>query len=86
LDRDECWWSTDRSSWLGHQSLLVRGRCDAGSGEGIPGFSLSLSLRVLGSVTTGSPDLLFSDGLVNGQVDRSVPSQPPASAVDELKH
>jgi hypothetical protein len=67
LDRDECWWSTDRSSWFGHQSWFVLGRCDAGSGEGIPGFSLSLTLWVLGSVTTGlSRSRCRSVGLVGG--------------------
>ena len=40
----ECWWSTDRSSWSGHQSRMVRGRCALGCGAGIPGLSLSLKL------------------------------------------
>ena len=40
--RGECWWSTCRSSWFGHQSWFVCGRLGAGSGQGMTGFSLSL--------------------------------------------
>src|SRR5690349_9452993 len=39
-------WRTDRSSWFGHQSWFVRGRAVVGVGEGICGFSLSLSLTL----------------------------------------
>ena len=42
----ECWWSTRRSSWFGHQSWFVLGRPAAGVGLGIAGFSLSLMLSV----------------------------------------
>jgi hypothetical protein len=39
--------STDRSTWFGHQSLFVRGRLSVtGVGDGIAGFSLSLVLSV----------------------------------------
>ena len=37
----ECWWSTDRSSWFGHQSWFVRGRCAVGSGA-VEGWVLAL--------------------------------------------
>src|SRR5439155_20539187 len=33
---------TERSSWSGHQSLFVLGRCAVGVGDGMTGFSLSL--------------------------------------------
>src|SRR5918911_966043 len=44
LDRGECWWRTERSGWFGHQSRFVIGRCGLGVGDGITGFSLSLTL------------------------------------------
>jgi hypothetical protein len=34
----------DTSTWLGHQSWLVRGAPSFGVGDGIAGFSLSLVL------------------------------------------
>jgi hypothetical protein len=46
LERCDWVWSTERSSWLGHQSLLVLGRVRLGVGDGMTGFSLSLTLRV----------------------------------------
>src|SRR5262245_9870599 len=59
LAPDECWWSTWRSSWFGHQSWFVLGRCALGVGDGIAGFSLSLTL----SVTSVLLGLVHSDGL-----------------------
>jgi hypothetical protein len=44
LDRGECWRRTCRSGWFGHQSRFVLGRVALGVGEGIAGFSLSLTL------------------------------------------
>src|SRR3712207_9409238 len=46
FDRWEWRWSTERSSWFGHQSLFVLGLPVLGVGAGIAGFSLSLTLRV----------------------------------------
>jgi hypothetical protein len=46
-DRCEWWWSTERSSWFGHQSLFVLGCPRFGVGAGIAGFSFSLTLLVL---------------------------------------
>src|SRR5918997_659876 len=46
FDRSEWRWSTERSSWFGHQSLFVLGLPVLGVGAGIAGFSLSLTLRV----------------------------------------
>src|SRR5438046_9364503 len=42
LDLVECFWSTERSSWFGHQSWFVMGRWAFGCGASITGFSLSL--------------------------------------------
>src|SRR3954451_15538213 len=42
LARGECWCSTCRFSWLGHQSSLVLGRLSLGVGDEIAGLSLSL--------------------------------------------
>src|SRR4029450_6004974 len=47
FERCEWVWRTERSSWFGHQSLLVRGRLALGVGAGMTGVSLSLALRVL---------------------------------------
>src|SRR5918997_4966597 len=46
FDSWEWRWSTERSSWFGHQSLFVLGLPVLGVGAGIAGFSLSLTLRV----------------------------------------
>src|SRR5262245_66404636 len=46
LDRGECARRIESSSCSGHQSLFVLGRVRSGVGEGIAGFSLSLTLAV----------------------------------------
>jgi hypothetical protein len=46
LDRGEWARRIERSGWLGHQSLFVLGRIRLGVGEGMIGFSLSLTLAV----------------------------------------
>jgi kynureninase len=58
LDRGECWWSTERSGWFGHQSRFVLGRVALGVGEGIAGFSLSLTLSVASFLSDTSVVLL----------------------------
>src|SRR4051794_3858287 len=56
LPFEECACSTERSSWLGHQSLLVCGRPPVlGVGESIAGFSLSLPCAAAESCMTGQP-------------------------------
>src|SRR3954447_22740070 len=55
LPFDECACSTDRSSWLGHQSWLVCGLPAFGVGESIAGFSLSLPWAAAESCATGQP-------------------------------
>jgi hypothetical protein len=42
LDCGECWWSTWRFSWFGHQSRFELGREVFGVGVEITGLSLSL--------------------------------------------
>src|SRR5690349_22293233 len=60
LPLDEWACSTERSSWLGHQSRFVCGRPPVfGVGESIAGFSLSLPCAVTESCATGQPAAAF---------------------------
>src|SRR3954447_1532913 len=78
-----CFFNGERSSWFGHQSLLVLGLSVAGVGESIAGFSLSLpwasGLSVMGNLSEissgsraggragGAPAPVDDLGLVDGE-------------------